>query len=563
MSILHINQIKNFIGNLFNGKIDMSDIGGYSSKNEIQFLSRALAGYAACMLSKSTPDAIAPFIIDGGDDNGIDCVYYDDSDKILYLIQSKWIQDGIGEPSQGDVSKFTDGIRDLFNYKFNRFNNKLQSLSQPLVQEIEDPYTRCNVVLIYTGLNGLAVHAQRCLDDLKEEMNDAGDLVKVTVIKQDQIHSSLTETFRSEPIDSILGLKYWGKVDEPKRAFYGQINGSTISELWNIYGDRLFENNLRNMLGETDVNDEIRSTVINSPELFWYYNNGITLVADTIIKTMAGGGDNDFGTFHCKNICFVNGAQTVSTIGKYGQHDPDAVKKLNINCRMIEIGNEATSFKGEITRTNNRQNRIENRDFVTLDPEQIRIRKEILVEGFNYNLLRSENYIKTEKSFDLVESTTALACISMKPALFVQLKREIGKLWEDISKAPYKELFNQTTNSVYLIRAVLLQREIEKQLEIIHNMDIIGKKKAVLIHGNRMISALAFTKLPCKRFADPTFNIEDIRPLISIELLDGYLEKVTAKIEDKFSNAIVPTLFKNLSKCTQIFSEIIDEDQQN
>ncbi len=49
--------------------------------------------------------------------------------------------------------------------------------------------------------------------------------------------------------------------------------------------------------------------------------------------------------------------------------------------------------------------------------------------------------MRTANSFDLFEATTALACTSGKVRLVVQLKREIGKLWEDASKAPYKELF--------------------------------------------------------------------------------------------------------------------------
>jgi len=37
----------------------------------------------------------------------------------------------------------------------------------------------------------------------------------------------------------------------------------------------------------------------------------------------------------------------------------------------------------EITKTNNRQNRIENRDFVSLDPEQARIRNELASTASN------------------------------------------------------------------------------------------------------------------------------------------------------------------------------------
>lgn len=36
------------------------------------------------------------------------------------------------------------------------------------------------------------------------------------------------------------------------------------------------------MLGATEVNDEVKRTIEEQPENFWYYNNGITIVAESI-----------------------------------------------------------------------------------------------------------------------------------------------------------------------------------------------------------------------------------------------------------------------------------------
>jgi len=82
--------------------------------------------------------------------------------------------------------------------------------------------------------------------------------------------------------------------------------------------------------------------------------------------------------------------------------------------------------------------RIESRDFVTLDPEQARIKTELAIDNIEYHVMRAESYTRSETAFDLVEGTTALACASGKIHLVVQLKREIGKLWEDIAKAPIR-----------------------------------------------------------------------------------------------------------------------------
>jgi hypothetical protein len=96
------------------------------------------------------------------------------------------------------------------------------------------------------------------------------------------------------------------------------VSGNEIVQWWKNYNVRLFEKNIRQVLGTTDVNEEIEKTLQTRPELFWYFNNGITIIADSVTKSLVGGGTRDLGSFKLTNIAIVNGAQTVSTIGKYG-----------------------------------------------------------------------------------------------------------------------------------------------------------------------------------------------------------------------------------------------------
>jgi hypothetical protein len=108
MSIIHVNQIKTRVHELFDDKIDLSDVdtGNLSPKaRESFFLSRALAAYAIHIVGHVDVDAAAAAVTDGGNDNGIDAIHYDERDKRLYVVQSKWIHDGKGEPENGDVKK--------------------------------------------------------------------------------------------------------------------------------------------------------------------------------------------------------------------------------------------------------------------------------------------------------------------------------------------------------------------------------------------------------------------------------------------------------------------------
>ena len=130
------------------------------------------------------------------------------------------------------------------------------------------------------------------------------------------------------------------------------------------------QENIRQMLGTTDVNEEIRNTIEQCPERFWYFNNGITLIADTIKKSMVGGNSRDIGSFKATNISIVNGAQTVSTLGEYLKKDISKLEKIKVPIKLISLENTDENFGENVTKTNNRQNRIENRDFVSLDEQQ-------------------------------------------------------------------------------------------------------------------------------------------------------------------------------------------------
>ncbi|MFZ1748417.1 MAG: AIPR family protein [Nitrospirales bacterium] len=557
MSIIHVNQIKNHVSRLFEGKIDMQDAGRPGVDFDNQNLTRSLAAYAIHYLSGADPVNAAKSITDGGDDNGIDAIFYHEPERRLYIVQSKWIHDGSGEPSNGDMKKFIGGIKDLFNTRFERFNKKVNANKSLLTQVLNDPQSTYNVVVVYTGINSLADPSQRDLDDLRDEMNDASELLIITILNQSALHGSLTARLAGEPINVDLGLKSWGKVETPQVAFYGQVAAPVIADWWSQYGDRLFARNLRSLLGDTDVNTEMRLTLQEVPENFWYFNNGITIIANKITKTMAGGGGTDFGTFHCENISVVNGAQTVSTIGRHFAKAPEKVAHALVPLRVISLEKADTQLEISITKTNNRQNRIDNRDFVTLDPEQSRLRAELGVEGIMYHVIRSEAVARTDKSFDLVEATTSLACASGKPSLFVQLKREIGKLWEDISRVPYKELFNPSVNSFFLWRVVQMQRQIDvsiDQMSIAHGLS--GRDLSVAVHGNRLISAVVFQSLPLGQFGEPTFDIvAKVTPLMIFSHTQDAYMKLKAALDETFPNAIIPTLFKNMSKCTDLYTK--------
>jgi hypothetical protein len=559
MSEIHVQHIKSRLEGDFSNSIDLSDIKAEGRDKLNFFLTRALAAYAIQNHSRCSVSIAADSITDGSGDNGIDAVHYDTSASTFYIVQSKWIHKGTGEPENGDVKKFIAGIKDLVNFKFERFNDKINKKESIIRSAICDSKTKYQIIITYTGINELAEPSRRDFTDLLTEYNDAGDIVFLSVFNQTRIHRSLvTSADEKQPIDQLIQLKQFGKVHEPFVGYYGQVNGVEIYGWWDKYKKQLFTKNIRGGLGDTEVNAEIINTLDVSPELFWFFNNGITLVCDSVTKNMVGGGSNDLGQFDCRNISIVNGAQTVTTIGKFGEQDHARLNSVFVPVRIIELLNADERLGQRITKANNTQNRVENRDFVMFDPEQTRIREELLIDNVDYRINRGEYEMDTNVSFDLIESTIALACASGHINIVVQLKREIGKLWENLDKPPYKQLFNPTVSGRYVNNCVRTQRIIDIAIKNVEARTLSGRDQSLLIHGNRILASLVFRTIMKKEFRTETFNFNNNILLGRMEdkLLKfyGILKQI---FDTDYEAAIVPTFFKNLSKCEDLYQKIL------
>ena len=200
------------------------------------------------------------------------------------------------------------------------------------------------------------------------------------------------------------------------------------------------------------------------------------------------------GVFECNDFKIVNGAQTVGSIAAAFDRSPENIENARVPIRIISLSETPEEFGKEITKNNNTQNRIDRRDFVALDENQERIRNELLLENVAYIYKSGDSLPVGSAGFDLVEATVALACAHSTFSYSVQAKREIGRLWDDISKAPYKALFNDSVSGPHLWRLVLLLRVIDGVLDNIASKRE-GRERLCAVHGNRLISHIVFRKL--------------------------------------------------------------------
>ncbi len=128
MSIVHVQRIKRKLMLDFENLIDIRDVENRNDKEkENAFLTRSLAAFAISTMCNIEPDNAAKHVTDGPQDNGIDAIYFDEREKKLLLVQSKWHHEGNGSIEKGDCLKFINGVKDLMKLDFSAFNEKVNS----------------------------------------------------------------------------------------------------------------------------------------------------------------------------------------------------------------------------------------------------------------------------------------------------------------------------------------------------------------------------------------------------------------------------------------------------
>jgi hypothetical protein len=158
------------------------------------------------------------------------------------------------------------------------------------------------------------------------------------------------------------------------------------------------------------------------------------------------------------------------------------------------LANCPDGFGQRITKAANTQNRIEKRDFASLDPEQDRLKTELLLDGKHYHYTRSDEIVTpNESNCTLEEATVALACAAPNVDLAVQAKREVGRLWEDISQKPYTDIYNSGVTATKLWRAVQVMRDVNSFLKT-KELDSTSRERSIYIHANRFVLHLGSVK---------------------------------------------------------------------
>jgi hypothetical protein len=199
----------------------------------------------------------------------------------------------------------------------------------------------------------------------------ASSPAQIALVDRDRIEREYVPAGHPVPIRRPISFDVFGyAVAEyqvrQERVIVAPLAATELVQMEGISGG-LFDYNVRQYLGPTNVNKDIAKSIANPSEHanFLLYHNGITVVCEKVDTTVP-----DKVTI--ANYVVVNGCQSLSVLSDHrAQITPD----LRILARIIQL-DRASPLIDLITHHSNNQNGIKPRDFQSNNPIQLRLQNE-------------------------------------------------------------------------------------------------------------------------------------------------------------------------------------------
>lgn len=567
MKPLEIEHIESFLKATFSAKGHLPDVATLPNRDKVvNFLSKALAAFAVQVYARVSADVAAASVTDGENDNGIDAFYFHEATHTLWCVQSKFIQDGSGQPDLKDVALFPGGVHALLKGELHRFNDFFKNRKAEIDKALADAVLKVNLVLIDTGTD-FADDRVTVIEDLKHEFNtvDSSDFLAFDHCNLPLIHEEITETFARAPINETLTLQQWGMVTTPYKSCYGQIPASKLAELFTTHGDKLVERNIRKFRGLTAVNERIAETIRATPEDFFYLNNGVTAICRKLDILPLSRDNRAAGQFKIEDLSIVNGAQTVGTIAaQLNKAKPASDPLVFIKIISLEAGREGMGDR--VTRSTNFQNRVERVDFVALDLEQKRLSQTLALSGITYHYKKDDESIeRDEQNFFVEEATVALACLITVDNV-VPLKREPSDFWdiEDKEKSRYRTLFNGGLSARTVWRAVQISRYVFELLATRYRAETKSSRAKCYKHCKFLALHVVFVRSGLVHQPSPNLTPDEKKRLS--EVTDDVIETLCDEALAMFTYKEFFNVFKNITDCkvlkNRVMAKLAQQDAQ-
>ena len=532
------------------------------------FLSKAIAAFVLHEAAGATIEEAVAASIDGGLDHGIDSVFVA-NDQTIWLVQSKYKESGSGEPELGDVAKFRDGVADLIQGRWGRFNNALQNRSGAIANALNSGVCKVKVVLAYSG-TAVSDDRRDIFADLERAFNGPNPgFLRCHAYGLTTLHDLHLDGISAQAIEADVELKDFGHTQAPYRAFYGRMEAKRLAELWVQYEDRLVDRNIRRFKGTTTVNAGLTETLQQEAEHFFYFNNGVTFLCEAINEQHPRDPHRESGRFRVRGLSIINGAQTVGAIAKEPIAHYDANPAM-VMATFVCLDNAPDGFGDKVTQSRNRQNAVDLEDFAALDDRQVMWQQTLKMTGIEYIVKHGQDDAPpSPTSFSARELAPFLACTittSDWQDYLVAAKSDKKKLFgreglvpaTDPLRQSYERLFADSLTAKQMWRIAQIGRTVIRKIRDRASAEGDPQDLApgtlpareVLAHGAWMVLHVIFIRLPQHNGAELNLSTDELTAL-SREI-DLVADRLVAVVQAVQWNKQARSVFENKTDCRTV-----------
>lgn len=472
-----------------------------------------IVDYDKIIESITDTDFNSTFFNNKENDEGIDAVCIDEQTHQVALFNFKY-RDKYNvdkEQSKNELLTTSKFLSALKQEKIKHLKGKLKTFAEQIILNNNSDEI-WNTVLYYVSNENktLVVHdpniKQMCDEyGIAIETMGLNELVDITSLHPKNIDATLilnrdavmsfTESSLASSKSYIVRLPLTEliRITCDNAELRGKYNLENDDILYDTNVDiRVLFDNVRGFILQSKYNKNIETTLETEPSKFFFFNNGITIVADNISSTEINSGKKV--KLEISNFQVLNGGQTLRTVHNFNKKNKqNIVEKLSnaeVLVRLLNITDDA--LKGRIGEYTNSQNSINERDLKSLRPEQVKL-EEFLSSNKILYIRKKGDVGQVDMEYDYSVSMELLGQILWAangfPEMVSNKKREIFTIQYDNLFANNNDLLSN--NTVELIRKY---RKIYKEYKSV-NKTVTVQKAMYVLYISKYLNRLDYRNL--------------------------------------------------------------------
>lgn len=404
-------------------------------------------------------DDIMDGVVDGGNDFGIDAIYYDepiDGEISITVFQGKYKRNLAGNANfpENGIIKMIDALKSLFDPNIElTLNPRLSSRIEEIRSFVASgAIPRVNAIAANNGITWNVITEEK----ISESRKYFGDQVSWKHIGPDELLSLLQAQKKIDAQIQLTGSAIVEQFDF-RRVLVGRMSVLELSKLVSQYGDRLLERNIRRYLGLSGnrVNEAVAETLRDSNQRsnFYFYNNGITIICSQFRHNAL---QQTGWPVQISGLQIVNGGQTSKTIHQIEKELGPEISSAQVLVRVYELPSDDDDLVASITYATNSQNPVDLRDLKANDHIQRKLAESIKSLGYNYRPKREDRPVTSSDFTSSVVAESVLAIWRKRPH---QARFSGGKHFG----ALYDKIFTEDLNGAQAVIASLILRQTENR----------------------------------------------------------------------------------------------------